>query len=123
MALDVVGSLAVRDLPKDLAALHVDRADATVRRLQERQTSYAQSELRRAARRIVGRQHAALGRLELAAPSPSRGARAARRARTGDGVAFDVRHLGLAGVWRHDGLADDRRARRDVQNPRLGIER
>ena len=37
MIADAVGRLAVRDLPDDLAAIEVDRGDAAVRRLQERQ--------------------------------------------------------------------------------------
>ena len=75
---------------------HVDGADAAVRRLQQRQALHGQRELRRPARRIVGRQHAPLGRAELAAAAARGRARAARRARPRDGVAFDVRHLGLA---------------------------
>ena len=37
MIADAVGRLAVRDLPDDLAAIEIDRGDAAVRRLQERQ--------------------------------------------------------------------------------------
>ena len=37
MILDVVGRLAVRDLPDEVALVHVERRDAAVRRLDERQ--------------------------------------------------------------------------------------
>ena len=53
MVADVVRRLAMRDLPEDLAAAHVDRADRAVRRLEQRQPFDAERHLRLAARGIT----------------------------------------------------------------------
>ena len=43
MILDVVRRLAVRDLPDELALVQIERRDAAVRRLDERQTLHGQA--------------------------------------------------------------------------------
>ena len=54
MFLDVVGRLAVRDLPADLALVEIDRADPAVRRLAERKPSDAQAAADSPPRRRAG---------------------------------------------------------------------
>ena len=129
MILDVVRRLAVRDLPHEIALVHVERGDAPVRRLDERQPLHV--ERRRAAafrrrRRLVDgdrRRHAGRSRIapgRRAAGSSASGRR--RRIRIARG-AREVREVAPAAVVLHQPQRRRRRRRVDVEHLGFGIER
>src|SRR5262249_12816806 len=106
---NIVGCLAVSDLPEHLALVHVDGRDPAVRRFDERQALHAER-----ASILFGGSGARFGRCV--------GTRATGSAYTAGSDSLDVVHVGSFRIGRKQSESADGRSRIYVKNVRLRIE-